>query len=60
MGFLEAIVKFFQTGGAFMYPILIVFAIGLAIAIERWIKTGDRASRQSSRLDRSSPGARNR
>ena len=28
-------VKFFQTGGPFMYPILIVFAIGMAIAIER-------------------------
>ena len=28
-------VKFFQTGGPFMYPILIVFAIGLAIALER-------------------------
>lgn len=31
------IVKFFQSGGAFMYPILIVFALGLAIAIERFI-----------------------
>lgn len=33
-----AIVRFFQTGGPFMYPILIVFGFGLAIAIERWIK----------------------
>ncbi|NOX43571.1 MAG: MotA/TolQ/ExbB proton channel family protein [Gammaproteobacteria bacterium] len=31
------IVKFFQTGGPFMYPILIVFSIGLAIAIERFL-----------------------
>lgn len=31
------IIKFFQTGGAFMYPILIVLALGLAIAIERFI-----------------------
>ena len=38
MGFLETIVAFFQTGGAFMYPILIVFAIGLSIATERFIK----------------------
>ena len=29
------IIKFFQTGGAFMYPILFVLALGLAIAIER-------------------------
>ncbi|HEX7028410.1 MAG TPA: MotA/TolQ/ExbB proton channel family protein [Gammaproteobacteria bacterium] len=33
-----AIVRFFQTGGPFMYPILIVFGFGLAIAIERWVK----------------------
>ena len=38
MGFLDTLFEFFQTGGAFMYPILLVFAIGLAIAIERWIK----------------------
>lgn len=30
-------VKFFQTGGPFMYPILIVLALGLAIAIERFV-----------------------
>lgn len=30
------IVKFFQTGGPFMYPILFVLAIGLAISIERY------------------------
>jgi len=35
---MDAIIKFIQTGGAFMYPILIVFAFGLAIAIERWLK----------------------
>ncbi|VAW68306.1 MotA/TolQ/ExbB proton channel family protein [hydrothermal vent metagenome] len=40
MEFIETVVRFFQTGGAFMYPILIVFAIGLAIAIERFIKLG--------------------
>lgn len=31
------LIKFFQSGGGFMYPILIVMAIGLAIAIERFI-----------------------
>jgi biopolymer transport protein ExbB len=38
MEVIYTIVRFFQTGGAFMYPILFVFAIGLAISIERWIK----------------------
>ena len=37
-GFFDSIMAFFQTGGAFMYPILIVFALGLAISIERYIK----------------------
>jgi biopolymer transport protein ExbB len=32
-----SIVGFFLTGGPFMYPILIVFAVGTAIAIERYI-----------------------
>jgi biopolymer transport protein ExbB len=31
------IVKFFQEGGFFMYPIALVMAIGLAVAIERYI-----------------------
>lgn len=38
MGFFETIVQFFQTGGTFMYPILIIFAFGAAICIERYIK----------------------
>ena len=32
-----SIIAFFQKGGTFMYPILLVFTIGLAISIERWI-----------------------
>ena len=37
MDFFYAIVRFFVSGGAFMYPILIVFAVGVAIAVERYI-----------------------
>ena len=33
----NTIIRFFQTGGLFMYPIAVVLIIGLAIAIERWI-----------------------
>ncbi len=36
MEFFAAIVKFFQEGGLFLYPIALVFAIGIAITIERW------------------------
>jgi len=33
-----ALVGFFQKGGMFMYPILLVFAVGMAIAVERWVQ----------------------
>ena len=32
-----SIVNFFSDGGAFMYPIMIVLALGLAISIERYL-----------------------
>ena len=38
MGTIYSIVGFFQKGGMFMYPILLVFAVGVAIAVERWIQ----------------------
>ncbi len=37
---LASIVAFFQKGGLFMYPILFVFAAGMAIAVERWFQLG--------------------
>jgi biopolymer transport protein ExbB len=37
MDFFYSIAGFFITGGAFMFPILIVFAVGTAIAVERFI-----------------------
>jgi len=37
MDFFYSIVSFFLSGGAFMYPILLVFAVGAAIAVERYV-----------------------
>ncbi len=37
MDFFYSIIGFFASGGAFMYPILLVFAVGSAIAVERFI-----------------------
>jgi biopolymer transport protein ExbB/TolQ len=37
MDIYDVTVRFFQNGGPFMYPIAIVLAIGLAIAVERWL-----------------------
>lgn len=34
---MDTIVRFFQEGGTFMYPIACVLALGLAIALERFI-----------------------
>ena len=36
MAFIYTIIRFFQMGGFFMFPILLVLAAGLAIAFERW------------------------
>ncbi|MFC3115690.1 MotA/TolQ/ExbB proton channel family protein [Cellvibrio fontiphilus] len=46
---MDTLIRFFQDGGAFMYPIAIVLAAGLAIAIERWIvlSTAKSANRQA-------------
>jgi len=38
MGFIDKIVSFFVDGGFWMYPILAVGAIGLAIGVERYLK----------------------
>ncbi len=37
MEIMYGIVRFFVAGGAFMYPILLVFAVATAIAVERYI-----------------------
>jgi len=33
----SVIVRFFQEGGIFMYPIMLVMAVGLAISVERYL-----------------------
>jgi biopolymer transport protein ExbB len=37
MDFFYSIIGFFASGGVFMYPILLVFAVGTAIAVERYV-----------------------
>ncbi|AMX01834.1 MotA/TolQ/ExbB proton channel family protein [Microbulbifer thermotolerans] len=38
MDFFNSVIAFFQTGGTFMYPILVVAALGVAVATERYIR----------------------
>lgn len=45
---LDTLIRFFQDGGPFMYPIAVVLAIGLAIALERFLYLG--AVRRRNRL----------
>ncbi len=37
MEFIDTLVRFFQQGGPFMYPIAIALVFGLAIMLERWL-----------------------
>jgi biopolymer transport protein ExbB len=37
MGFVNTMIRFFQAGGVFMFPILLTLSVGLAIAFERWV-----------------------
>ena len=37
MNSIDLVVNFFKQGGAFLYPIAAVFAVGIAVAIERFI-----------------------
>ena len=47
MDLIYGLFGFFQKGGLFMYPILFVFAIGMAIAVERWVQLGRVKSKNS-------------
>ena len=50
-----SIVGFFVTGGPFMYPILLVFAVGAAIAVERYVTLTQITSRNQSLWTRVQP-----
>lgn len=34
---MATLISFFQAGGAFMYPILLILAVGTAIVLDRWL-----------------------
>jgi biopolymer transport protein ExbB len=49
MNSVDMVVNFFKQGGAFLYPIAAVFAVGIAVAIERFIFLS-RVSRRNRKL----------
>jgi len=48
MEIFSTIVRFFQHGGVFMFPIAVILGFGLAVAIERWLYLGKIASKNRS------------
>ena len=55
MGTFGTIVKFLQEGGIFMWPIAIIFVLGIAIAIERYVYISRQAAMNRSLWDEISP-----
>lgn len=49
---LDTLIRFFQDGGPFMYPIAIVLAIGLAITLERFVYLGSVRRRNRMAFER--------
>ena len=37
MNFMNSVVNFFKDGGVFLYPLALIFVVGVAIAIERYV-----------------------
>ena len=52
---MDTLIRFFQDGGAFMYPIAVVLVIGLAIALERWLVLSSAKSANRQAFDRILP-----
>ena len=55
MGFINGLIKFFQDGGFFLYPLVIIFVVGVAIAIERWVYLTVETARNRSLWDDVAP-----
>jgi biopolymer transport protein ExbB len=47
----DTVIRFFQNGGPFMYPIAVVLVIGLAIAAERWLVLSGARRRNRNAFD---------
>lgn len=52
---MDSLIRFFQEGGAFMYPIGVVLIIGIAIAVERWMVLASSKSQNRSAFNRILP-----
>jgi biopolymer transport protein ExbB len=55
MDFFYSMVGFFTSGGLFMFPILLVFAVGAAIAVERYVTLALVTNKNQNVWDRVQP-----
>ncbi|NMP16538.1 MULTISPECIES: MotA/TolQ/ExbB proton channel family protein [unclassified Thalassotalea] len=55
----DTIIRFFQEGGSFMFPIAVVLAIGLAIALERAIYLMKMSIQNGSAMNKITPMLQN-
>ena len=55
MDSINGLIKFFQDGGFFLYPLVIIFVVGVAISIERWVYLTVETSRNRSLWDEVAP-----
>jgi biopolymer transport protein ExbB len=51
----NTVVNFFKDGGFFLYPLLIIFVVGVAIAVERWLYLTVETARNRSLWDEVAP-----
>jgi biopolymer transport protein ExbB/TolQ len=55
MGFLNSAVNFFRDGGFFLYPLALIFVVGVAISVERFIYLTRETSKNRSLWDEITP-----
>ena len=55
MQWLNTIITFFKDGGFVLFPLAIIFVVGVAIAIERWLYLTVETSRNRSLWDEVAP-----
>jgi len=55
VNFMSHAIQFFKDGGFFLYPLLLIFVVGVAIAIERWLYLTVETARNRSLWDDVAP-----
>ena len=57
MNFMSSVINFFKDGGVFLYPLALIFVVGVSIAIERYVYLTRETIRNRTLWDNLVPGA---